>query len=180
MRAFLILLLFITLFPSYAFACPGGVETCDENGENCVRPKCVHAQVEDVSIQSAYSYATAYSQKSGAVFIEIANTSEQDDKLLSASTDVAESAELHTMAHENDVMKMRKVESMDIPANSSVSLQPAGDHIMLIGLKAPLQEGEMFTVDLQFEHAGTVSVPVEVRAAGSVPENNHHDHGHQH
>ena len=90
------------------------------------------------------------------------------DRLVAASGDVAERIELHTHTMDGNIMKMRRVDAVEVPANGSVALQPGGFHIMLIGLKKPLQEGGSFPLTLTFEKAGTVDVEVAVEGVGSM------------
>lgn len=131
-------------------------------------------------IENPYAYVTASAQKNGAVFLKIKSTNEQDDKLIAASADVAERVELHTHIMEGDVMKMRKVEGYDLPAGEMVELKPMSHHIMLMGLKNPLEEGSAFPLTLNFEHHAPVTVEVKVvspASAMSGDHHHHHDHG---
>ena len=68
-----------------------------------------------------------------AAFFEVHNSGESDCHLVSAQTDIAKRAELHTHLHENGVMKMREVPSVALPAGESLSFKPGGLHIMLFG-----------------------------------------------
>jgi periplasmic copper chaperone A len=74
------------------------------------------------------------------------------------------------------VMKMRAIEAVDVPAHGEAVLEPGGLHIMLIGLKAPLEEGKSFALTLEFENAGELEVMTTIEdiahAGGSG-----HDHG---
>lgn len=124
---------------------------------------------------AAYAYATAPSQANGAVFMILAGL-EAGDKLTGASTSAAEKAELHTMISEDGVMKMRPAESFEIGADGTLTLTPTEDHIMLVGLKNPLTEGQTFPLTLTFEKAGTRDIAVEVRAAGGDPMEHMHHH----
>lgn len=105
----------------------------------------------------------------GAVYGVLVNLSDQPDALVSASTDAAETVELHeVIMGEDDVMQMRPVEDgIMVAPDSFAQLQPGGYHIMLINLKAPLEAGSSLDLTLNFERAGsvTLSVPVEDRAA---------------
>lgn len=98
----------------------------------------------------------------GAAFLTLDNGKGPDDRLLSAQGDVSTTVELHTHHMENGVMEMRKVDDIPVPAGKTVKLQPGGLHVMLIGLKAPLVEGETFPLTLNFEKAGAVTVEVAV------------------
>jgi len=81
---------------------------------------------------------------------------------------VSESVELHTMSMENNVMRMREVPAIDLPAGQRVELRPGGLHIMFINLKAPLKVGDTFPVRLRFEKAGEVEVSFKVEAMGAM------------
>ncbi len=102
-------------------------------------------------------------QQTGAVYMNISNGGAAD-KLLKAETDVAQAAELHTVAMDNGVMQMRPVAGIDVPANGSVQLKPGGFHVMLIGVKKQLIPGDKITVKLTFEKAGEREIQAELRA----------------
>ena len=105
--------------------------------------------------------------KAGAAFMVIENSGEAD-RLVAASSDVAKKTELHTHIKDGDVMKMRRVDGIDVPAQGMARLQPGGLHVMLIGLHAPLREEEKFPLTLQFDKAGEMTVEVEVKDAGAM------------
>ncbi len=102
----------------------------------------------------------------GAGFLTIRNAGAAD-RLLSASTPAAGRAELHTMLRDGDVMRMRAVEAIAVPANGAVSLAPGGLHIMLFGLTRPLAVGESVPLTLLFEQAGAVTLQLAVQPAGA-------------
>ncbi len=116
----------------------------------------------------------------GAAFMSIENHSDQPDRLLSANSSIADITELHAHIHEGDVMRMVKVEAIDVPAHGQVTLQPGGYHIMLIDLKNPLVAGEQLPLTLQFEHAGQIDITVDIRSsdAGTSVEQPAMDHAH--
>jgi len=99
----------------------------------------------------------------GAAFMVVRNTGSSADRLLSAASDAAEAVELHTMVKEGDLMKMRQVEAVEVPANGEVALAPGGYHVMMIGLRPAFQPGQTISLTLRFERAGEVTLPVEVR-----------------
>lgn len=104
----------------------------------------------------------------GAAYLVIENSGEAD-VLLTGSTDVAQVVEVHEVADNNGVMEMRPLENgLEIPANGSVTLEPGGYHIMLIGLTQDLTAGMTFDLTLTFEKAGDVVVPVTVQ--NTAPE----------
>ena len=99
----------------------------------------------------------------GASYMTIANSGAAD-KLIKASTDLAQAAELHTVMNNNGVMEMRPVEGgVEIPANGAVQFKPGGYHVMLIGLTKQLNVGDTVNLKLQFEKAGEVNVVAQVR-----------------
>lgn len=101
----------------------------------------------------------------GGAFMVIQNGGAEADRLLSATSDVAETVEVHETKMENDVMTMREVEGgLEIPARGSVKLAPGGYHVMLINLKQQLKPGDTVTLTLNFEKAGAVTVQAEVKA----------------
>ena len=90
------------------------------------------------------------------------------DRLVSASADVSKTVELHEMKMEADVMRMRKVDGIALPAGRTVALEPGAYHLMFVGLKAPLKAGDSFPMKLKFEKAGEVTVDVKIEAPGTA------------
>jgi len=117
-----------------------------------------------ISISGAWSRATAAGQSTAAVYLGIANKGGGDDKLLNASTPIGQ-ATLHSSTMEGGVMRMRPLEGLDIPAQSTVQLKPGGTHIMVTGVKQPLIAGSSFPLALHFERSGKRTVTVSVRPA---------------
>jgi periplasmic copper chaperone A len=122
-------------------------------------------KVGKIAIAHPYARATAPGQPAGGGFLKLENKGDAD-RLLSASASVAGSVELHTMSMEGDVMRMRQVDAIALPAGKTVELKPGGLHIMFMGLKAPLKAGDSFPMTLKFEKAGEVTVNVKVEAPG--------------
>ncbi|MCS7102211.1 MAG: copper chaperone PCu(A)C [Burkholderiaceae bacterium] len=127
----------------------------------------------DLTVEEPWARATVGGQANGAAYLKIRNAG-ATDKLLSASAPVASVVELHTHVMDGNVMRMRKVEAIDITGGAVTELKPGGLHVMLIGLKAPLKAGEKFPLTLKFERAGEVKVDVEVRTA--APTGGAHKH----
>lgn len=73
---------------------------------------------------------------------------------------------MHQTLLKGSVMEMRQVDSVGVPAHGDLRFEPGGLHVMLLGLKAPLKEGQHFTLRLQFEHAGAIPADIIVRALG--------------
>jgi hypothetical protein len=134
------------------------------------------AQAE-ISVTSPFSRASAPTAKAGAAFLTL-NIDAGSDKLLGGSSPVAEKVELHTHLMDNGIAKMRPVEGgIAVAAGTPTELKPGGLHIMLIGLKAPLKQGESFPLTLNFEKAGSVTVNVPVQGPGAKAPMADHDHG---
>ena len=117
----------------------------------------------DIRVQQPYARATVPWQRAGGGYLQIENTGKVADRLLSVRADVSASAELHTMAMDGDVMRMREVDGIDVPPGQRVELKPGGMHIMFMGLKAPLKAGDSFPATLTFQKAGDVKVSVKVQ-----------------
>ncbi len=116
----------------------------------------------------------------GAGYMTLRNAGPQPDRLLSAESPAAQRVELHTHIRDGEVMRMRPVADIPVPAGGSTVLQPGGLHLMLIGLTRPLAVGEAVPVTLRFERAGTVTVNLAVQAAGARgPAGHGHGHGHR-
>ncbi|HEX9464625.1 MAG TPA: copper chaperone PCu(A)C [Alphaproteobacteria bacterium] len=133
-----------------------------------------------IEIDTAWARATPGSSKDSAAYLRIRNTGTTPDRLLTISTPLAGTAELHETKVENGVMKMRPVEALAVAPGETVELKPGGEHIMLTGLKQPLKPGDSFPLTLKFESAGDVAVTVKVERAGAMsmtPPAGQMDHG---
>ena len=123
-------------------------------------------------VQDAWARPTVQGQTVGGGYFRI-DGGPTADRLLAVSADIAQSVELHTMRMDGDVMRMRQLDSVDVPAKQSVEFKPGGMHVMLIGLKTPLKVGNSFPMTLRFEKAGSVSVNVRVLPAPPAAEHKH-------
>jgi len=132
-----------------------------------------------IKIEGAFARASAGSAKNGVTYLTIHNTSEQPDHLEGAKTSVARRAEIHSHKHDKGVMRMRPILSIEIPAKAMTVLKPGGDHLMLIGLKAPLENGDEFLLTLIFKNAGEVPVTVEIREVGARMQQRSGGSGHR-
>jgi copper(I)-binding protein len=98
-----------------------------------------------------------------AVYVTISNHGSEADALLSASTDVATTVELHETVKQGDIMVMRPLSRFDIPSGGKLDMKPGSYHLMLLGLKHDLKAGESVNVSLRFEKAGEMSVAAPVK-----------------
>ena len=130
------------------------------------------AQTAAVRVEGAWARATVQGQKGTGAFMNI--TAKEGTRLVGVSSPVAGVAEVHEMKMENDIMKMRAVPGLDLPAGQTVSLKPGGYHLMLMDLKAPLMKDSTVPVTLMFKDAKGVEtklemvLPVGLTAPGSA------------
>jgi copper(I)-binding protein len=121
----------------------------------------------DVSIGHPFATPSLAGARTGAAYIAtLENTGSHSDRLLRASTPVAQRVELHEMnVDANGVMRMRELDAIAVePKAPPIRMRPGmGMHLMLIDLKQPLKEGATFPMTLEFEHAGKVEVKVVVQ-----------------
>ncbi len=117
----------------------------------------------DVMVKEAFARASAVpTAKAGTVYMTLTNNSVKADRLLSVSTAVSDTAQLHESSENDGIATMKPLTALEIPAGGTVELRPGGIHIMLTGLKAPLKKGDMIMLELRFEQAGTVEVMANV------------------
>jgi copper(I)-binding protein len=120
------------------------------------------AALAEVTVKDAWIRGTTPAQSVTGAFMEI--TSTEDAALLSAATPVAGTVEMHTMSMEAGVMKMRPVQKIDLPAGKPVVLAPGAYHIMLMGLKQPLNKGDVVPITLKIEGKNAQVQTLEVKA----------------
>jgi copper(I)-binding protein len=117
-------------------------------------------KVKDLTIGHPWARATVAGVNNGVVYLTLINDGKNSDRLLKVSSPVAAGLSMHANIKDGDIVRMREVSSIDIPAGRTVELKPGGLHIMLMGLTQPLKDGEMFPLTLTFANEG--EVPVEV------------------
>lgn len=123
-------------------------------------------RIGDIRIVHPWAMPTAPSTADGATgvgYLVLKNGGRKSDKLLSASTETAEKVELHAYGKAGDTPTMHRVDAVEIPAGGEVRLEPGGPHLMLMGVKKPLAEGQHFSIALQFERAGNITVDMFVQ-----------------
>lgn len=121
-----------------------------------------------IRVEQVWSRATPNGASVGAGYLRITNTGTTADRLMSGATEIANRIEVHEMAMDNGVMKMRGLSNgLVVPPSGSVELKPGGYHLMIMGLKQPLKEGTSFSGTLTFEKAGQVPVTFSVVGMGA-------------
>ena len=137
------------------------------------------ALAQSITVEDSYARASRTNAPVGAAFMTITNSGDEDDRLISATSDAAPRVELHThLMDTNGVARMVEVEDgILVPAGSSHKLMRGGDHIMLMGLTESLEQGGEITVTLTFENAGDVNLTVPVDNERQPAHHGHGSHG---
>lgn len=120
---------------------------------------------ESTEVKDAWTRATVPGQKVAGVYLEILSRS--GGRLVGVRSPAAKSAEIHSMSNDGGVMKMRRLDGLDLPAGKSVRLESGGNHIMLFDIKHPLEPGTRVPLTLILEQKGkkkSIQVQAEVRA----------------
>lgn len=115
-----------------------------------------------VTVKDAWVRATVPQQKATGAFMQL--QAARDSKLVSVSSPLTPAVEVHEMAMQGDVMRMRQVQSVDLPAGKTVELKPGGYHIMMMNLKAQVKEGDSVPLTLVVEGKDGKRETVEVKA----------------
>lgn len=120
---------------------------------------------DKITIKEAWIPEGPPSAKTSAAFMVIENHTGKEVALVAAKTEAARVTELHKMEMRNEMMEMRKIDRIPIPANGKAELKSGGLHLMLIGLTKPLKEGDKVSITLQFTDSieKTIQVPVRKR-----------------
>jgi copper(I)-binding protein len=129
-------------------------------------PGIALAAQDRIEVEKAWSRA-AMQGRVGVVYLTIVDHGAAD-RLTGVASPVAEKAELHESFSEGGVAKMRPVASLVVEQAKPVVLAPGGYHIMLIGLKQPLKQGDVFPITLSFANAGQLTAQVTVEQPGAT------------
>ena len=127
-----------------------------------------------VEIRDAYVRGMPPGQANTAAFLSIENNGQEDWVLVAACTDAADSVELHRHEMQGGMMAMRQVEEVRVPAGGSFRFQPGDHHIMLIGLKQALREGDSLELSLCDADKDCVTAILPVRSILNEPSHQHH------
>jgi periplasmic copper chaperone A len=128
-------------------------------------PNAVLAQdyvLKSLKIDRPFARATPPGAKTGGVFFTVENRGEIGDTLIRASSPIAGTVELHQMAVEAGVMKMRAIQAVEVKPGGKLEFKPGGYHLMLFDLRQPLKKGDKFPLTLTFARAGALEVSVVV------------------
>lgn len=126
------------------------------------------ARTAAISASGAFTRATLPGAPVAGGFVTLANSGSTDDRLVAAETDIAGRTEIHEMAMQDGVMRMRPLpDGLPLPAGETIELRPGGYHLMFLDLRQPLVEGESIAVTLHFETAPPMIIDLAVQAPGA-------------
>lgn len=127
-------------------------------------------EASNLGVTVAHPWVRATPAGSGvtSAYMELKAAANVTDRLLSVSSPVAGSVEIHTHTMDGSVMKMRRIEGLDLKSGASKVLKPSGDHVMLLDLKQPLKEGDLVKLTLTFEKAGPLDIEATVEPPGAM------------
>ncbi len=118
---------------------------------------------DNLTVDQPFVRAVPPGMKNSAAFMQIQNSGKEDRALVSATSPAAKVVELHTHTMENGMMKMRRVEQIEVPAGKTVELKPGGLHVMLIDLTGPLAEGRSVDLTLTLDNGDKLEVSAPVK-----------------
>lgn len=122
-----------------------------------------------LEIVHPWSRATPGGAKVAGGYVTVVNKDKAPDRLVAVAADgISAKAEIHEVSMKDGVMSMKRVDGVVVPAGGTLTLKPGSWHIMFMGLKRPLKQGETFPGSLTFEKAGTVAVEFTVEATGAA------------
>jgi copper(I)-binding protein len=128
-----------------------------------------------IEISSAYVRPPMPGRDIGAGFLDIKNHG-ADDKLISASSPVSDTVEVHNHINENGVMKMRQVEAVDLPKGETVSFKPGSYHLMFYGMTLAEDQDDI-SVTLNYENADPVTLIIPVGEPDKGTDHSSHGSG---
>ena len=142
-----------------------------------------HAMAKDykvgsIEISTPWSRTTPKGAQTGVGYMSIKNNGTTPDRLIGGSIEVADHFQLHSMAIENGIAKMRELSDIEIKPGQTIEFKPSGSHVMFVNLKRPLSKGEHVSGTLVFERAGKVNVEYSVESIGAQtgPQQMEHMH----
>ncbi|WP_019613641.1 copper chaperone PCu(A)C [Psychromonas ossibalaenae] len=124
---------------------------------------CGIASASPLTIDNAYVRATPPHAKNSAAFMVINNTEVREVQLIAVNSDIAERVELHNHIMQDGLMKMREVEQINIAPQGKAELQPGGLHVMFLGLKQELREGQSVRLSLYFDNGEQIIIDAPVK-----------------
>ncbi len=148
-----------------------------KHGNGMAKMETAEHMVGELILKAPFARATLPNQPVAGAFLTITNNGAEDDVLIAVSSPISERGEVHEMKMDGDTMRMREMaDGLVIPTGETVELKPGGYHLMFMQLKQPLVEGEMVEMTLEFQNAGTVTIPFAIVGKGAKSMD-HSGHG---
>jgi len=129
---------------------------------------------EPIEIANAWVAATPPNATVAAAYMDI--VAHGSDRLLRASSPLAQQVEIHQTLVEDGVSKMRPISELALAEGETVKLEPGGTHLMMIGIASAFATGQTVPLSLEFERAGTIELDVPVMTHGTAPHGSDHSH----
>jgi periplasmic copper chaperone A len=126
------------------------------------------ASVNAITVEHPWARATPKGATTGAAYMTVTNSGTSADRLVGATTPLANKIQFHTETEDNGVSRMRQVDTIDLPPGAKILFKPGNMHVMIVGLKQPLTQGQTFSLILMFEKAGSIDVTVPVEGIGAM------------
>jgi copper(I)-binding protein len=139
-----------------------------------------HQKAGELVIETPWTRATPGGAKVAGGFLKITNTGSTPDRLIGGTLPIAADVEVHDMTMIDGIMKMRRLEGLEIRPGQSIELKPGSYHVMFMGLKEGLKAGGTIKGTLLFEKAGTVNVEYKIAPVGAPSPSGAPKHGGSH
>ena len=131
---------------------------------------------DGLSVEQGWVHLVPPVSPNTAGYLMLHNGGDQNRNLVAVKSPVAEAVEMHTVVEQDGAMSMQQLQSIAVPAEDCVMFEPGANHIMFIGLKQPLQEGDTVPLTLIFEDGENLSVSLPVKRGQNDAHQHHHHH----
>ena len=134
--------------------------------------------LSQVSVENPWARPTPPNARLAAGYLTVVNASGAPDRLVGASSPAAARVEMHVNIKDGDILRMREVKDLKLPAGGRLELKPVGAHLMFVNIKAPFRQGDTVPVTLRFEKGGEVEVALPVGQPAPAAAGHQHNHKH--
>lgn len=126
------------------------------------------ASPASIAVEHPWARATPKGATTAAAYMTVTNNGTSADRLIGATTPFADKVRFHTETEDNGVSRMREVETVDLAPGAKVVFKPGDMHVMIVGLRQPLTQGQTLPLTLQFEKAGKIELTVPIEGVGAM------------
>ena len=135
----------------------------------CMPAQAASTTAGSIAVEHVWARATPKGASNAAVYLTLVNNGSETDRLIGASSPIADNIQFHKERDENGVSKMRALQAIDMPPGAQVVLKPSGLHLM-VRIKQQLMEGQTFPLTLTFEKAGSIETTARVGKVGGMDD----------